>query len=183
MRSPVRASSAATAVPTIPPPITATSAALARGAALIRCASPARPMSWSAGDGWSSAGDGRHGPRRGGTRARGRRDPAERVDETIDLRGRVVVGQPDPDDATVVEQPEPLDEPRRVEVAIPDRDALLPQGLRDGSGSDSLHPERGRGCPVGEPIAIRDAVEPEPRDRLQAVDKVRVQVHLVGPNR
>ena len=63
---------------------------------------------------------------------RARRDLAEGGDQSIDLFGRVVVGQPDPQDAAGLEQAEPLDQGLGVEVAVPGGDPLPPERLGRG---------------------------------------------------
>src|SRR4029078_1792428 len=59
------------------------------------------------------------------------RDPRQRPDDAVDLGVRVVVGQPDPDDATGLGEAQPLDQALRVEVAVPRRDRLATQRLAD----------------------------------------------------
>ena len=61
-------------------------------------------------------------------------DARQRFDDPIDLTGRVVVGQADADDAAQLREPQPLDQPGRVEVAVPGRDAFPTERLRDRSG-------------------------------------------------
>src|SRR6185503_313584 len=58
-----------------------------------------------------------------------RDDPRQLVDEPVHLGAGVVVGQADAQDPCRLEA-EPLDEPGRVEVAVPDGDPLLAQRHR-----------------------------------------------------
>ena len=63
------------------------------------------------------------------------REPAisrSAVEQPIDLGGRVVVRDADPQHAAGLEQAEPLDERLRVEVAVPGRDRLAAECLRRG---------------------------------------------------
>src|SRR5213083_198144 len=118
MDRPSSARNAATAAPAIPPPMTTTSTA--RAPAIT-------------GPGWRAR-SGRGARRGDGTCLHC--DPSEGLDEAVDLGGRVVVGQPDPDDAAPVGQAEALDQPGRVEVPIPDRDPVGAEGLGDVSRCD-----------------------------------------------
>src|SRR3954468_22053984 len=144
----------------MPPPMTATSA--------IVIGPLPRP---------ASAG----GDRRSGLRSNS--DPPEGIDQAVDLGLGVVVGQPDPDDATVVGETEPLDQARRIEVAVPDGDALIPQGRGDVSGSDPGQADCCRRCSLVESGSIRDAVEGEARDGLQAVGQMTIEAKLVVADR
>src|SRR5690242_15507471 len=76
-----------------------------------------------AGSGSVGAGSAGRDRSAGGRRRTGG-DPTERRHQAVHLGGRVVVGQADPDDATALEEAEPLDQAGRVEVAVPDGDPL-----------------------------------------------------------
>src|SRR4029079_10442114 len=140
-RAPASARNAAVALPTIPPPTTATS----------------RFTNATSRD------------------RRSLRDPRQRADDAVDLALRVVVGEPNPDDAAGFGQAEPLDQALRVEIAVPRRDRLSAQGLGDRPRRKTLDRQRrGRRASV-EPLAIRDAVEPQTGDLL--LEAVRSEEH------
>src|SRR5258706_3378967 len=103
---------AAVAVPTMPPPMTATSIA-----GLTRASG------------------------RGGQDGRRGRDLREGGKEAVDFRGGVVVGEPDPNDP-IGSEPEALHEPRGVEVAVPDGDAGVAETLRDVARRMALDRDR-----------------------------------------
>src|SRR4029079_18646252 len=106
--APAAARNAALAVPTIPPPTTATSG-------ITDVTSRDR---------------------------RALRDPRQTPDDAVDLGVRVVVGQPDPDDATGLGEAQPLDQALRVEVAIPRRDRLATHRLADSPRAVGAAPQR-----------------------------------------
>src|SRR5256885_12604637 len=116
-RAPASARNAAVAEPTMPPPMTTPSGG---AATLHRCR--------------GGGGRGRAGP----TVSDGR----DRVEQAIDLGGSVVVGQADAKDAALRGETEPLDQPGRVEVAIPRRDPLAPERLCRCSRRDTVDRQR-----------------------------------------
>ncbi len=93
------------------------------------------------------------------------------------------MGQPDPHDAARLGEAESLDKARGVEVAVPGRDPVPPEGFADRPWRMAGYGQGGGGRSVRKSPAVRNAVEPQPVDRLEAVDQAAVQLHLVTPDR
>src|SRR3954463_9370882 len=101
---PASTRNAAVAVPTTPPPMIATSTADA--VTRTGTAAPARSA------------------RRRGNRPGTSGDSAQRFEQSIDLGRRVVMRQPDADDAAAIEEAQSFHQAGGVEVAVPDGDPL-----------------------------------------------------------
>jgi hypothetical protein len=96
-----------------------------------------------------------------GGRARPRPEdvPLDRFEQTIDLVRGVVVHEPDPQESAVFGQAETLDQPGRIEVAMPCRDPFVTEVAGQGRDRDSIDGDRRRRRPLLEPPGVDDAVQ------------------------
>ena len=84
-----------------------------------------------------------------------RRDPLEGLEQPVDLLGRVVVDEPDAQHATGLGESEPLDQPGRVEVAVPGRDPVASERLGRGARSNALDRQRPPSACAGRTARVR----------------------------
>src|SRR5258706_4440229 len=115
---------------------------------------------------------------RGGQDGRRGRDLREGGKEAVDFGGGVVVGEPDPDDAIGCE-PEAFDEPRGVEVAVPDGDADIAETLRDVARRMALDRDR-RGRRPSFDVIDAEPEKAHARNPREAACEPSIQLDLVA---
>ena len=113
-------------------------------------------------------------------RRRHRRRSPRGLERPVDLLGGVVVDEAQAQDAADLRLAEPLDEPGRVEVAVPDEDALPPERFGGVARGDAIDGHRHRRHALGGPSRVDHPVDGHAIDGREPVEEPAHQPLLVG---